>query len=227
MENKTKTRLEKQNNFKTVPIEILSDNPNNPNRMSKSSFAKLVRNIERTRLYEPIIVRKINTQNSVHRTRYEIINGHYRTKALKQLGYINVDICIWDVDDRQSDILLATLNRLSGTDILEKKLALLNRLSNESEIKQLSELLPLTSGQIERYRDLKLPHKPAKQEKDSFAEPLIFFVDEKQKRVIEQAIQKIKNTSSKTPARRTKSEAITKIAESFNKNYNASPEKTQ
>jgi ParB family chromosome partitioning protein len=127
MENTVKTPLEKQNKIQTVPIEMLIDNPNNPNRMSKSSFAKLVRNIEQTGLYEPIIVRNRNKGD----TKYEIINGHHRLKALKMLGYKTVDVCVWNVDDMQSDILLVTLNNLRGTAVLEKKLALLNGLSKQ------------------------------------------------------------------------------------------------
>ncbi|MBN2588479.1 MAG: ParB N-terminal domain-containing protein [Sedimentisphaerales bacterium] len=59
MENRLKTRPEKHNIFKTVPIESLIKNPNNPNHMSKPNFKKLVRNIELTGLYEPIIVRHV------------------------------------------------------------------------------------------------------------------------------------------------------------------------
>ncbi|MBN1973479.1 MAG: ParB-like nuclease domain-containing protein [Sedimentisphaerales bacterium] len=208
MENKTKTQLEKQNEITKVPIEILIDNPNSPSRMSKTTFAKLVRNIERTGLYEPIIVRKSNTQ-------YEIINGHNRVKALRQLAYTTVDVCIWDVDDNQVDIFLATLNRLSGTSILEKKLALINRLSENLDAKKLAQLLPLTAGQIERYRSLKLPCKPARQDRDNFAEPLVFFINKKQKQTIEQAFSMLQKADSKLNARKTKSEAITMLAESF------------
>ena len=215
MDNTSKKRIEKQNNFKTVPVEMLIENPNSPNRMSKSSFAKLVHNIERTGLYEPIIVRKMDTQYASRNTQYEIINGHYRLKALKQLGYKTVDICIWDVDDQQNDILLSTVNRLSGTDILEKKLALLNRLSSQLDAKKLSELLPLTSSQIERYHNLKLPQKPAKHNRDNFAEPLIFFVNKEQKTIIENAIHKVQNTDKKSTKRASKTEAITQLAESF------------
>jgi hypothetical protein len=229
MDNTSKKRIEKQNIFKTVPIEMLIENPNSPNRMSKSSFAKLVRNIERTGLYEPIIVRPLPVTRDPHSdshapiderqvTSYEIINGHYRLKALKQLGYKTVDICVWDVDGKQNDILLATLNRLSGSDILEKKLALLNRLSSHSDSKILSELLPLTSGQIERYRNLKLPCEPAKHDRESFAEPLIIFVNKQQKEIIENAISKIQNADKKSTKRASKTEAFTQLAESFIEN---------
>ena len=207
----------KRNKIQTVPIETLSDNPNIPNRMSKSMFAKLVRNIERTRLYEPIIVRKMsNSQNSERGTQYEIINGHHRVKALKQLGYTNVDICVWDTDDRQTDILLGTLNRLGGCDALEKKLALINRLSDTMEAKELSQLLPLTSGQIERYRNLELPKAPAENDAENLPHPIVFFVSEEQKKIIEQAISKARK-NIKTP-KKTKADAIAQIAGSFAEN---------
>ncbi len=205
MENRAKTH----NIFKSIPMENLIENPNSPNRMSKPIFKKLVRNIESTGLYEPVIVRKINTENPELSTQYEIINGHSRVRALKQLGYPNVDVCIWNIGDTQTDIHLATLNRLTGSDILEKKLALLNRLSKELDAKHLAEILPFTSGQIERYRNLELPRKPARQDKESFAEPVVFFVNKEQKQIIEQAIQKT------TSSGKTKSQAITQIVEAF------------
>ncbi len=226
MENTMKTPVKKQNKIRIIPIEMLIDNPNNPNRMSKSSFAKLVRNIKRTGLYEPIIVRLNKKQNNgCHTkssrllTKYEIINGHHRLKALKQLGYTTVDVCIWDVDEEQSDLLLATLNNLRGTPVLEKKLDLLNRLSKQSDPKKLAEVLPLTSGQIERYLNLSLPHEPAKQ-KMCLDEPLIFFVNIKQKEIIENAIHRMQNKDKKSLARATKAKAITKLAAAFIKNNN-------
>jgi ParB/RepB/Spo0J family partition protein len=207
----------KRNKIQTVPIETLIDNPNNPNRMSKTTFAKLVRNIERTGLYEPIIVRKSNnSQNSERGTQYEIINGHHRVRALKQLGYTKVDVCVWDADDRQTDILLGTLNRLSGSDILEKKLTLINRLNSKMQSKELSELLPLTSGQIERYCSLEFPKAPAKADSENIPHPLIFFVSKEQKKIIEDAISKArKNTKN---SKKTKADAIAQIAGSFDKN---------
>ena len=125
--------------IQTIPIDKLIAHPDNPNRMSDKTFAKLVRNIERTGRYEPIIVRirdrnrdtspLVTHQSSIaqrkskddaNTTQYEIINGHHRVKALRQLGIKTADIVIWDVNDEETDILLTTLNRLSGSDELDK-----------------------------------------------------------------------------------------------------------
>lgn len=207
----------KRNKIQTVPIESLIDNPNIPNRMSKTTFAKLVRNIERTGLYEPIIVRNINsTQNAEHSTQYEIINGHHRVKALKQLGCTKVDICIWDIDEEQTGILLGTLNRLCGRDVLEKKLALINSLNSRMQSKELAGLLPLTASQIERYCKLELPKSPAAAQDDNLPYSLVFFVSKKQKEIIEDAILKArKNTKT---SKKTKADVITQIAGSFHEN---------
>src|SRR4030042_833832 len=112
-----------ENRVTSIPIDKLVAHPGNPNRMSKRNFARLVRNIERTGGYEPLVVRR---QGDC----FQIINGHHRRLALKQLGYETVDVVVWDVDDDEADVLLCTLNRLGGSDMLEQKLAPLDRITS-------------------------------------------------------------------------------------------------
>jgi ParB/RepB/Spo0J family partition protein len=202
-------------NIKTVPIEKLIAHPDNPNRMSDKTFAKLVRNIKRTGRYEPIIVRPKGES-------YEIINGHHRVKALRQLGIKNAEIVIWNVSDQETDILLTTLNRLSGSDELDKKLAILRRLNEKMRARELAKLLPFSSTQIKRLKEFKLPTAPAKIGPNSFTHPLVFFINKEQKQIIEKAIH---DALDKTPEsevtndkRRTKAAALTHIAEFFIKN---------
>ena len=227
--------MNKRNTIQTIPIDKLIAHPNNPNRMSQKTFTKLVRNIEQTGMYEPIIVRPLPVARDScfnshvlgderQATSYEIINGHHRVKALKQLGYTTVDVCIWDVDDRQTNILLTTLNRLSGTDILEKKLALLRQLNSDVKARELSKILPLTSGQIDRLCHLKLPKRPARPDPSSFTHPLVFFVTNKQKKIIDNALHEVQARSSK---KQPKAAAITHIAEIFLKSNNSAPENTK
>jgi ParB-like chromosome segregation protein Spo0J len=116
-----------------ILIEKLIAHPGNPNRMSKNKFARLVRNIERTGRYEPLVVRR---QGDC----YQIISGHYRCRALQELGYKSVDAVVWDVDDTEVDILLSTLNRLGGSDVLEKKLALLDRINRNMQACEMAKL---------------------------------------------------------------------------------------
>jgi ParB-like chromosome segregation protein Spo0J len=225
------------NELHTIPLDRLVSHPDNPNRMSKANFDKLVRNIERSGRYEPLVVRPCP---DARRTRidgrlsaspcpesqcasvFQIINGHHRWQALKQLGHKSADVVIWDIDDHQTDILLATLNRLGGSDSIEKKLALLKRLNEQFAARELAKLLPVTAKQIERLTTLKLPSAPATVAPDNFAEPMVFFVAREQKKIIDQALSLASSrclTAEKSLAGATKAEkkaaALAVLAQSF------------
>jgi len=197
-----------KNLISSIAIERLNAHPDNPNRMSKVTFAKLVRNIERTGRYEPIVVRQKDDA-------YQIINGHHRVKALQQLGYKTADCLIWDVDDHEADILLATLNRLAGSDELEKKLALLKRLNEQMHARELAQLLPQTAKQIERLNNLKLPTAPAEIKQGSFLNPMTFFVNNSQYETIRQAMSLAANAQKEKTKAKRNAAALTQIAEHF------------
>jgi ParB-like chromosome segregation protein Spo0J len=219
------------NELHTIPLDRLVSHPDNPNRMSKANFDKLVRNIERSGRYEPLVVRPCP---DARRTRidgrlsaspcpesqcasvFQIINGHHRWQALKQLGHKSADVVIWDIDDHQTDILLATLNRLGGSDSIEKKLALLKRLNKQLAARELAKLLPITAKQIERLTTLKLPSAPATVAPDNFAEPMVFFVAREQKKIIEKALSLAEKSLTDCPTKaQRKAAALTMLAERF------------
>ena len=196
------------NRITSIPIGRLIAHPGNPNRMSKRNFARLVRNIERTGRYEPLVVRR-------HGDDFQIINGHHRCQALKQLGYETADAVIWDVDDAEADILLTTLNRLSGSDVLEKKLALLDRINRDMHAREMAKLLPFTRSQIEKLKNIKVPSAPAKIDVTSFAVPVVFFLSDGQQQIVEQALSLAgKAVGTETKAARNAA-ALTKISRYF------------
>jgi ParB/RepB/Spo0J family partition protein len=170
------------NSVQSIALDKLVAHPDNPNRQSKVNFGKLVRNIEQTGRYEPIVVRP----HPQRKNYFQIINGEHRCRALAKLGYKTADCIVWDIDDEQTDILLATLNRLGGTDELNKKLELLKRLNKKMESGELAKLLPQTAKQIERLTNLKMPSMPA--EAKSFSNPMVFFVNDAQQETIENAL---------------------------------------
>jgi hypothetical protein len=192
--------------------------------MSKANFTKLVRHIERTERYEPLIVRpktedqRPNTQYAIRGTQYEIINGHHRFEALKQLGYEACDCVVWNVDDDEVNLLLATLNRLCGQDVLEKKTALLEKLNNKLKVVELAKLLPNTKTQIQRLLDLhnnKARLKIAEQDKNSIVYSMVFFLNAEQKTTVEKALS-LAPTDAANKAQRN-AQAITHIAKHFMK----------
>lgn len=220
------------NQIQSIPLAQLIPHPDNPNRMSRVTFAKLVRNIGQTGRYEPLIVRRITDikghisenitnlrRNTYESDIYQIINGHHRWQALKKLGKETADAVVWDIDDDQTDILLATLNRLCGQDVLDKKLALLKRLSERAKPAELAKLLPQTKTRLEKLINLDSQQASLVRcrfgKGGSFANPLIFFVSDDQKQIIENALSLVKeNKNEKTKAAK-KAAALTNMARYF------------
>jgi ParB-like chromosome segregation protein Spo0J len=196
--------------IKRIALSKLVVHPANPNVMSDATFRKLVRNIERTGLYEPIVARPHPKKKNC----FEIINGHHRVKALEQLGRKEANCVVWDVDDEQTAVLLATLNRLTGSDMVQKKIELLKELTKRMGTMELSKILPQTAKQIDRLTSLKLPDVLIKADAEKFAIPVVFFVTAEQNKIIEEALSRVPAQPGQTKAQQ-RAAAITKFAKHF------------
>ncbi len=199
------------NSIQSIALDKLEFHPDNPNKQSRVNFAKLVRNIERTGRYEPLIVRPCSEKAG----RFQIINGHHRCQALARLGCETADCIIWDINDEETDILLTTLNRLGGSDQLGKKLKLLKRLNKRLESRVLAKLLPQTPKQIERLTNLKRPSAPAKINAKCFANPMVFFVNDAQQQQIERALSLVEEPKAEMTKAAKRAAALTHIAGYF------------
>ena len=216
-----------QSTIQSIPLDKLLAHPLNANRMSEQTLKKLLRNIERTGLYEPIVVRPHpKTKDS-----FQIINGHHRVKALKMLsrkgclmaGQDTANCVVWEVNDNETAILLATLNRLQGSDILEKKIELLNKLKEHYQSGQLAKLLPQTKKQIEALANLKVPPAVcplgAEGADKIFAKPLVFFVTPQQAEIIESAMSlAIEKVTGETTAERKAKALVLMVKEYVQRN---------
>ncbi|MDI6450139.1 ParB/RepB/Spo0J family partition protein [Anaerobaca lacustris] len=96
--------------IRKIELSRLWPHPDHANRMSRAAFGKLMRHIKRTGYYEPLVVRP----HPHKRGSFQILHGHHRCEALRRLGHETAQAVVWNVDDEQADILLATLNRLAG-----------------------------------------------------------------------------------------------------------------
>jgi len=188
-----------------IPLEQLLPHPENPNRMSKANFEKLKLHIKQTGNYEPLIVRK-HPQREYF---FQIINGHHRCEALKQIGAKTADCIQWDADDNQVRILLTTLNRLGGKDELSMKIEIIKKLSEKYNSKELSKLLPDNKQTIEKLKDITNPLQNFTADAKAFLQTLVFFLDDEQLKIVQKALAKASQNSSKAEK---KALAITKIA---------------
>jgi ParB/RepB/Spo0J family partition protein len=218
------------NRISRIAIDRLIPHPDNPNRMSRADLARLVRNIQRTGRYEPLVVRRCPERPGL----FQIVNGHHRWKALRGLGYKTAEAVVWDIDDRETDILLATLNRLGGTDILEKKLALLKRLNQRMQTRELVKLLPQSAKQLQRLTRMRcdgfaritsVKSGDDKSGTSVFATPLVFFLNDKQRKIVERALSLAGRGGLRTAPEKAaeKAAALTCIAQQFLKKLERKP----
>lgn len=202
------------NSGRSIELDKLVAHRSSANRQSKVTFRKLVRNIERSGLYEPLIVRPCAGREGY----FEIINGCHRWRALAKLGYKRCDCIVWEVDDEEAEILLSTLNRLGGTDELGKKQALLRRLSKRREPAELGKVLPQTARQIERLVSMERPGAAEKAKAMKFANPVVFFVDDTQQEIIDKAISAVGECGVKMTKGARRAAGLAKIARYYIEN---------
>lgn len=98
-------KADSQRSVVQVPIEKLVPHSNHPFKVQDDEAMRdLVENIRQHGVVAPIIVRQIGTD------RYEIISGHRRVYASKQLGLKTVPVIVMDLDDVQADLLMVHTN---------------------------------------------------------------------------------------------------------------------
>lgn len=130
-----------------IPLSQLHAHPLNANRMDDRSLEKLRRHIQRTATYEPLTVRPHHELDGA----FEIINGHHRALVLHKLGHATARCVIWNVNDEQTKLYLATLNRLRGTDVPERRAVLISSLLEDMQVDALAQLLPENEDQLRQF----------------------------------------------------------------------------
>jgi hypothetical protein len=140
----TEALQEGQMTLKDIPVELLVAHPENGNFMSIETTKKLRRHIERAGRYEPLTVRPHPGEDG----KYQVINGHNRLRILRALNHKTAHCIVWNIDDNQTRLYLATLNRLLGSDVPERRATLLENLFGAFDNDELSTLLPENSEQL-------------------------------------------------------------------------------
>jgi len=128
-----------------LSLKLLDNDPRNSNVCSSETLEKLQRNIERTGLYPPLIVRPTTGRSK----RYVIIDGHHRKQVLEALGHTEAECLIWDISEQEARIALATLNTLRGTENLKKRAELLQELSQVLPVTELAQFIPESTEEIQ------------------------------------------------------------------------------
>ncbi len=200
-----------------VPIDDLRPHPLNSNVMPDDLRAKLTAHIKRTGRY-PFVVVRPHPDNA---GQFEILDGHHRVEILRELGQTEARCDIWNVDDREAKLLLATLNRLEGQDLPIRRAQLIHELLGEMNLGDLGGLLPETDKQIEELEALlqfpadeiaSLLEAEAEKAEKVLPRVLTFVVTPEQHGLIEQAVEL---ASDGTEGRDRKSRGLTNLAQQF------------
>ena len=211
--------------LKRVALDNLVPNPLNANSMSSDLREKLLVNIRRTGRYPLLVVRP----HPIEDGKFEVLDGHHRIGILRDLGHTDARCDVWDVDDREARLLLATLNRMEGQDIPVRRAELLHELLADMSIEDLSGLIPETGPEIADLQALlefptdDIAHQLAMEAADQerlFPRTLSFVVTPEQEELIERAIQ---IASDGQPGRDLKARGLANIASHF---LDAHPEET-
>ena len=180
-----------------VKLESLRPHPENANRMDRSTFGKLVEHVRESGQYPPIVVRP----HPVEAGAFEVLDGHHRVEALRELGHETATCVTWEVDDKQARMLLLTLNRLHGEDDPRKRGALLKRLRESFDEAALAKRLPEDAERIRRLIRLTDPPEAMVEppEVDSMVQAITFFLTGAQRRALVERLR---------PLARDRSEAL-------------------
>jgi len=131
-----------------------------------------------------------STEAAPH-ARYQILNGHHRARALRDLGHTHARCDVWEVDDDEARVLLATLNRLEGRDDPSTRASLVARLAEGRSAADLARLLPEPPDAVERLLRLAAPPPEPVDPADlaPLARPMTFFLTEEQHAAVVEALR--------------------------------------
>ena len=148
-----------------ISLSQLVAHPLNSNVMERALFRKLVEHVHRTDRYPPVIVRPLKgaAGQGAGSEVFQILDGHHRVAALRELSRSAARCVVWDVDDDEASLLLATLNRLQGQDDPRKRAVLVATLQERgATLAGLAQALPERIEQLESLLRLSRPPEPAR-----------------------------------------------------------------
>ena len=202
---------------RTIPIARLHAHPLNANVLSDELREKLAAHIRSSGRYPHLIVRPHPEEPGA----YQVLDGHHRLLVLRDLGHSEARCDVWEVNDREAKLLLATLNRLEGQDLPIRRAQLLHELLGEMNLSDLAGLLPETEKQLEELHSLlefpaddiaALLEAEAEEAEKVLPRVLAFVVTPDQEKAIEQAVEL---ASDGTPGRDRKARGLANLARHY------------
>ncbi len=185
----------------TIKLDNLRTHPANSNVMPEHLITKLTNHIESTGRYPPLIVRPITDNDKANTSgngfhAYQILDGHHRVAALRRLEHDAAECVVWEADDREALVLLASLNRLQGHDDPRKRANLIGSLAEKYKLASLADLLPERKDQLKKLLEIRgrppSPRPPQPTEQMPMA--VHFFLLPHQKKQLDKTLRSLGGT---------------------------------
>lgn len=192
--------------IKKIELSKLVENNWNPNVMKENKFASLVRHVKEKGMVQPILIRPApkkqeqelsefekETLKDSPAPEFEIIDGAHRFKAAKQAGLEQIDCVVLEMDDNQAKKATIAMNNIKGYMQDMQLAALIEQLSKDNSLEELSKSLAFEEKELSNY--LKLLETPedfselVKQPEDQSV-TITFVVSVKKEKVIQKALDK-------------------------------------
>lgn len=95
-----------------LDIALLAEPPTNPNVMSATDFARLVKNVRQEGFLQPVLARRLEGEEPM----YEIVDGVHRTRAAREVGLDHLPVVVLPADYplEKTRLLQIGMNRLRG-----------------------------------------------------------------------------------------------------------------
>lgn len=110
-----KDALERETEVLLIRLDMIDDAPVNPNVMEPETYARLVDAIRRFGFLQPVLLREL--EDSGIDTRFEIVDGHHRVRAARELEHEFVPAVVIDQEDDAhalTEVLRVGMNKLRG-----------------------------------------------------------------------------------------------------------------
>ncbi len=188
-------------NILAIELDRLMPHPANSNVMPDRLLSKLADHIAASARYPPLIVRPItlcndHDQGAAPLQTYQILDGHHRAQALRKLDRRHADCIVWQADDQEALVLLATLNRLQGQDDPRKRAALVGALASSYNLSAIAGMLPERREQIKKLLEINAKPPQIRPPQPIEQMPLVvhFFLLPKHKARLEKTLKEIGGT---------------------------------
>lgn len=133
-----------------LPVSIIKPSADNSRKINKKSVEGLVASIKETGLLQPILVRQYRSHKKKGTPDYyEVIAGHRRLEAVKQLKMPTIDAILVSVDDKTAKAMQVTEN-IQRTDLtaFEEAEAIEQLIKLGHDTKQIASMLGRTASVI-------------------------------------------------------------------------------